>query len=106
MAEHEHVLNDQQFMSVKDMGNLQSQDFPGKTMHQAYGILQKRKFTSDSAAIKQVKLQNDIKANGMNNPIDVHTGYNPPMVGDGHHRYAAARSNRMKQVPVNYREGE
>jgi hypothetical protein len=95
-------LNQQQFMSVKELGSYQSSDYPDKTMDQAYKTFNRDRLRSDRMNYRQGVLKNSIAANGMQDPVEVDPDNH--VYGNGHHRYYAARSLRMKEIPVVHKD--
>ncbi len=105
-------LNKQQFVSVKEMGDMYSGDFDGKMsdvrsdMRSAW---QEHVDSGYEAHPKDIEfggpdkyihhLAKDIKKNGVREPITVR-GEN--VVTSGHHRYAAAVEAGLDKVPVEH----
>lgn len=99
-------LNEVQFMPVSEMDNLSSQ-YPGHTMAQAYTNHQLRfsdrqdnlnaqELGHPDAESYQNALSQHVAEHGIQNPISVRDTF----VGNGHHRYFAAKDNGLTHVPV------
>ena len=84
-------LSKEQFMSVKDVGELWSGD------HETLGPAKflTRQHLRDSLD----ELKEDISKHGITTPLEV-TDKDGGYLLDGHHRYVAARELGMKDVPV------
>lgn len=89
-------------MSVKELGSYQSSDYPDKTMDQVTKMFGRQRLQSDRAAYNHGVLKNSMQADGILEPVEVDPVNK--IYGQGHHRYAAARSLRMKEIPVIHRD--
>ena len=94
-------LNQQQFMSVKDLGGYESMDYPGKTMDQVHDMFRGRERTSPRFHEKMEDLRGSVEDYGMKQPIFVNEEEH--MVGNGHHRFSAGKSLRMGKLPVTHK---
>lgn len=91
-----------QFMSVKELGGYQSQDYPDKTMDQVHQMIGRRRYKNDDYNYKQGVLKRSIQEEGIRDPVTVDPVNK--IYGQGHHRFHAARRLRMKEVPVQYKD--
>lgn len=101
MAAADH-LSGPQFMSVKELGSYQSSDYPDKTADQTHAHLRRAMNQVDFVNVRQHNLIRDVRDNGMQNPIEVDP--ESRMLVHGHHRFSAAKSLRMKEVPVKHKK--
>jgi hypothetical protein len=91
-----------QSMSVKELGSYQSSDYPDKTMDQVAKQFGRDRLRSDRVSYNHGMLKNDIRENGIQEPVEVDTVNH--IYGQGHHRYVAARSLRLKEIPVVHKD--
>lgn len=105
MAASDH-LSGAQFMSVRELGAYRSSDYPDKTMDQVTRMFGRQRLQSDRAMYGHAKLKSSIRNEGFHEDEPVEVDPVNKIYGQGHHRYVAARSLRMKEIPVRYRNME
>ncbi|MCW2929913.1 MAG: hydrolase [Actinomycetia bacterium] len=95
------------FISIKTLGNYESMDFPGKTMNQAHEVIRRRERRNPELRKKMDDLRDSIRESGIQRPLSIdstgwtnETNQYTPMVGDGHHRFSAAKGMGLEEVPV------
>lgn len=91
-------------MSVKELGRYQSMDYPDKTMDQVHTMFRRRERSNLRFHEKMEDLRGSVEDYGIKEPVVVdaegRTNGGYPLFGNGHHRFSAAKSLRMKQLPV------
>lgn len=95
-------LSPQQFMSVKELGKYQSTDYPDKTMDQVSKDFGRARLRSDRVNYRHGMLKNSIQEDGIRDPVEIDPVNH--LYGDGHHRFAAVKSLRMKEIPVVHKD--
>lgn len=89
-----------QFMSVKELGGYQSSDYPEKSMDQVHSMIRRDMGRNDRLSYTQRTLTNSIKDEGFDPGQPVTVDPVNKIYGQGHHRFSAARSARLTQIPV------
>ena len=96
-----------QFLSVREVGRLESADVPGYTMAQ-YARAPHRAYAETGGPDryrprKFRKLVQEVRKDGaVTRPITIGPGERGLAVWDGHHRYRAARLAGVTHVPVEW----
>jgi hypothetical protein len=102
-------LNGDQFMSIDELRNLRSVDFPGGTVGSART---RSRWLADAQTYSRGSwrehggpegylshLTEDVRANGVHTPIEVVQRNGKPSLWDGHHRAFAAIDAGIEKVP-------
>jgi hypothetical protein len=94
-------LNKVQFMHIGDVGRLRSSNSPGKSVAEWDNTYRSKQESEPGFSSDYSALDKDVEEHGITYPLTVnHNPDGSKVLGEGHHRYSAARRANQLTVPV------